>query len=133
MILTATILLLGQRYPNKSNCPTIPRDAGRRYYLCQCSLDWDGGVDGGGRQVNRGRGTSWRGDETTTMRVVKPEDDPQLDTLRLLQELDTESEQKRHKSLWVMALRVRPEGFEPPTIGSMPSQQVVAIPRQNRS
>jgi hypothetical protein len=35
------------------------------------------------------------------------------------QELDTQSaKEKRHKSLLLMALQVRPQGLEPPTLGS---------------
>ena len=49
---------------------------------------------------------------------VKPENEPQLDTLRLFQELDTEStKEKRHKPLWLMALNERQKGFEPSTFG----------------
>ena len=36
-----------------------------------------------------------------------------------LLKLDTEhTKEKSHKSLWLIALQVRPEGFEPPTLGS---------------
>jgi hypothetical protein len=52
MILTAKVLLLGYRYHSKSNRPTIPRKAGRRYDLAYPQRHYDGGL---------GRGTN--GDE----------------------------------------------------------------------
>ncbi len=90
MILTATLLLLGQRCHSKNNRPTIPREAGRRYSLCRHSIDCKerSGGDGGGPQVD------WLGDrvggavKTTETRAAKPENDPQLHTPRSFQDLD---------------------------------------------